>query len=398
MFIKNSVKKREDWKKQISKDIYSLDEGDYGQLDKHIENKKIILLGENSHWVSEFYTSKINLIKFLHKKHGFNVVVLESGLLEAKTIDLSNVSDTKKELKNSLLGIYQNEEMDTLFKEKNIEKLSITGMDIQPVNRHASNWVISWVKDNLKGKIGSQIEQIEDTFFELDDLFKKQEKIPGSLKGKIRETIQGYEVILLQLNRDLTYCKDLEKQKKLKIIHRGMINRQQWLLVNLKGRIGSGSLRDTFMFENIKWLMDYFKGEKLIIWSHNYHIRKNRSLLLKLFGIKTVGQLLTKKYSHGVFTVGFYGGSGSCFTPFKDLYEIDIKNKYHLELLLMEFESNNLFLPVNHHLKKKEKPWYSQNWWLLETRLLGMSPIVLKPYKFYDAIYFIRHVSPPKKL
>lgn len=190
--------------------------------------------------------------------------------------------------------------------------------------------------------------------------------------------------------------KEQISEEIIPLIHRGMVNRKQWLLVNLKGRLWSGSLRDQFMFENIEWLRNYYKGEKLIVWAHNYHIRKNRSLLLELLRIKTVDHLLAKKYADRVFSVGFYAGSGTCLTPYKDLHEITMINQYHLELLLKELNGHTFFLPTN--IGAKRNAWNKQAWWLLETRLLGMAPLVLKPIKAYDAIFFIKCVKPPQEL
>ncbi|GIN12504.1 hypothetical protein J26TS2_23710 [Shouchella clausii] len=61
----------------------------------------------------------------------------------------------------------------------------------------------------------------------------------------------------------------------------------------------------------------------------------------------------------------------------------------------MEFNRDVLFLPVNVDAIGKKRPWYKQNWWLLEMKWLGMAPLVIKPYKFYDGIIFMNHVNPP---
>lgn len=115
-----------------------------------------------------------------------------------------------------------------------------------------------------------------------------------------------------------------------------MLNRQQWLQVNLRGRFTSGSLRDLYMFENVQWLMEFNPNEKVIVWSHNYHVRKKKSLLLKLLRIQTVGDLLSRHYSKETYTIGLYAISGTCLTPLRNEFKISIQNKYHLELVLSE--------------------------------------------------------------
>lgn len=83
--------KRTEWKEQINEQLIPLDEGEWKQLDRFLEGKQIVLLGENSHWVSEYYTNKIKLVQYLHEKHGFRVLVLESGLVEASTTEFLEI-------------------------------------------------------------------------------------------------------------------------------------------------------------------------------------------------------------------------------------------------------------------------------------------------------------------
>ncbi|MBU3229865.1 erythromycin esterase family protein [Shouchella clausii] len=385
--------KRTEWKEQINEQLIPLDEGEWKQLDRFLEGKQIVLLGENSHWVSEYYTNKIKFVQYLHEKHGFRVLVLESGLVEASTTDFFGNTNLEDAMKNGLLGIYHNEEMTTLFTNEGLEDLTIAGMDVQPISNDCSQRILSCVEKEIGGHVANKLKDVEATFFELEPQIRNEVKLAKDTKKQLKQLAEGYEEVISLMENEMQAG---VYSKRLQLIYRGIVNRKQWLLVNLKGRFRSGSLRDVFMYENLEWLFDYYKGEKIIVWSHNYHIRKNRSLLLKGLGIKTVGHLLAKQYAHSLLSVGFYAGSGTCLSPYKQPYDISVKNQYHLEKLLMEFNRDVLFLPVNVDAIGQKRPWSKQNWWLLEMKWLGMAPLVIKPYKFYDAIFFVKRVNPPR--
>lgn len=114
-FVRKSTKDR--WKSQIRRTAFEInDRNDYSFVDRYIKDKRIILLGENSHGIADYFTTKTDLIRYLHQHHGFNVVVLESGLLEA-TLCKEFLKDYSpdRQIQNCLLEIYDNEEMKPLF-------------------------------------------------------------------------------------------------------------------------------------------------------------------------------------------------------------------------------------------------------------------------------------------
>lgn len=126
-------------------------EGDnYDFLDSYVSDKQIGLLGESSHGVGDYFSGKIKIIKYLHEHHGFNIVVFENGLVES-TISKERASFEEPELvlQQHFMDIYHNEEMLPLFKDSWAQNLTITGMDVQPMYREASDYYIQTIKNKL---------------------------------------------------------------------------------------------------------------------------------------------------------------------------------------------------------------------------------------------------------
>ncbi|WP_071460587.1 erythromycin esterase family protein [Bacillus massilinigeriensis] len=390
-------KTRNSWIKQIQKKASNIiEKEDYSFIDHHIKDKRIILLGENSHGVADYFSAKIDIIRYLHKNHGYNVVVFESGLIEATMckILLSNYS-AKEKIQNCFLDIYHNEEMKPFFTENWAENLQICGMDIQPTYPLISEHMLEWIRNHIDIELYDSLKKVELLFWELDKeiMFKVTKHLKSRMKGVMKE----YHKILHLIDSKRIEGQGSNDSRMFEVIHQGIRNRVQWLEVSLKGFLSSGIFRGRLMYENLEWLMNnYYKGEKVIVWAHNFHIRKTQTFISKIFGIKSVGYWLQQNYPNDFYSIGFYAGSGTFATQLRVELEIDAEKKNHLESLLNEATKQNIFLPLNLTGEAAEKNiWFNRKWWLLESGLMGLAPKIIYPNDHYDALLFFKDVHPP---
>ena len=83
--------------------------------------------------------------------------------------------------------------------------------------------------------------------------------------------------------------------------------------------------RDAQMADNFKWLFEHkFKGEKIIIWAHNFHTLKNCSYIFsneviaecEAEGINLnwighlMGEILYREYTDKIYSIGFIAYNG----------------------------------------------------------------------------------------
>ena len=80
----------------------------YKQIEKFISGKKIILLGESAHGVREFNTLRVDLIRWLHEEHKFNVVMIEGIVGPLVDTDCFNAHQI---LKNYFHSVYHTQEV-----------------------------------------------------------------------------------------------------------------------------------------------------------------------------------------------------------------------------------------------------------------------------------------------
>src|SRR5690606_36749062 len=67
-------------------------------LDSLVAGKRIVLLGESSHGTEEYSRLKFRLIRYLHERHGFRVVLFESPMTAGSFVNLALDSTVSEKL------------------------------------------------------------------------------------------------------------------------------------------------------------------------------------------------------------------------------------------------------------------------------------------------------------
>ena len=93
------------------------DFGDLMPLADSIGTARVVQIGEASHSAGTDFMTKVRLIKFLHEKMGFDVLVWESGLFDCREMDTALRSDlpVAEAARRGVFGIWVTEETLPLF-------------------------------------------------------------------------------------------------------------------------------------------------------------------------------------------------------------------------------------------------------------------------------------------
>jgi len=99
-------------------------------LDSIAVTKRIIWLGESDHRIEDFNELKIDIIKYLHEKHGYNVVVFESGFATCNLSNLVKNSLSSIELlSHSLIGVWRTNSLCDFMQYIKDHDVKLAGMD-----------------------------------------------------------------------------------------------------------------------------------------------------------------------------------------------------------------------------------------------------------------------------
>ncbi|CAM4048948.1 MULTISPECIES: erythromycin esterase family protein [Flavobacterium] len=266
----------------IKGDLKYLESNDYSFLNKILENKRIVLLGEQSHGDGATFDEKVEIIKYLHEKLGFNTIAFEGGFYD--NYKASQLFLNKKEnssiYNESIFSIWSDtQSFQDLFlyieeRAKNKDTIRITGFDCQEGVLFEKYFIsdLKTIFASRKIKVSPlQIEKIEKAFVYRDlDLiaFSKTDSI--SLYKDFDYIVGAFEKMTT-----LTLHEKIIQQ----VFKSSLANVNFEIAQIQKQKIAVQNPRDEQMAQNFIFLAETYPKEKIIGWGASYHFAKEISNL-----------------------------------------------------------------------------------------------------------------------
>lgn len=261
-----------------------------------LQHKRMVSLGEASHGAAEYNSVKVRLVQFLHEQLGYDVLAFESNLGEATAAFVQARNHTPAEMmKNSIFGVWQVEENLPLFEyiveqSKTARPLILTGMDVQGTTEPFITFTEKWFAhvDNSKAESFAQTERWYLKVHAYSDMDRFNREQPQLIaKYRLFQTFLRENKVKLQA----VYP---EHPELVSVMERVLQNRIDMLetycgrMVKLFAGIEperqmkeASFIRDQQMASNASWLAEQlYPDKKIIIWGHNYHVRKHNSTMV----------------------------------------------------------------------------------------------------------------------
>ncbi|QSB28065.1 erythromycin esterase family protein [Flavobacterium sp. CLA17] len=264
--------------KTIPGEYSTINNDDYSFLAAKLKDKKIVLLGEQSHGDGATFDEKVNLIKYLHEKQKYNTIVFESGLydqykafeeyskrkasvaiFDQSILDLW--SDTKS-FQNLLLYIED--------RAKQKDTIKILGFDSQEgllFTNHFMNDLNQVIQSRKITIAKNSLTRIEKAF-----IFRDLENIAAN-KNDSLALYQDFDLVVnsLQNIKNPTLHEKIIKQ-----VFTSKISDVDFEVMQLqKQKIAVQNPRDEQMAKNLISLSEIYPNEKMICWGASYHFSKN---------------------------------------------------------------------------------------------------------------------------
>ncbi|MFW5700957.1 MAG: erythromycin esterase family protein [Cyclobacteriaceae bacterium] len=364
-------------------------------------DKKVILLGEMVHTDETTQLMKNRIIKLLHEKYNYNVLIEETSFfntsLNYKTL---KSNDEFKWFYAAIKGDYslsnsEIERIDYLWNTKiKQDTLHYFGLDIWISNNRQITFNFI---DSILNKFGHYIVSDLDR--------EKVEKY--ILSYDIEFLVEHYSFFDDTINKILYYYqeKDVAFQilKNIRAFYEYKVNSSESKNVNKynnSGKIFDSYLtRDKQMADNVFWLLKYkYPNEKIIISTSTYHISKNLEQIKsknKFFNTGVpMGQYLYNQYKDSIYTIAFIIGEGNvgffknnCSNNkySKEIFSKLPTKKSRIESILIDRGYNYAFATFNQNISN-EMSFY-------------MHPTFHKSYKYnwsnvYESLFFIKEAKP----
>lgn len=319
-------------------------------IGEFVSDSKIVALGEPTHGTHEALKFKLRTIQYLVLKKGFTTIALEEVI---PTCDIMNkvINTDNPPIKDSLMSLpfyklYKTAEMvETLqwlsaYNRKNpYKRVKFVGIDMEDIYIKTSRGLLRDYGKQHNPAIYAAVNKID---VHLDSLLKINRTKEGEMTNAadilkadfkdlhvlLRHEVKGIgsEQVLFNLTTYLKVC-------------------EQWLESRF---YADNDDRDKFMAENIKFYLENFPKEKLIIWAHNFHVANQPNKVHK-----TMGTYLKEFYKRDIVSIGFTSSQGY-YTAAHDysqkkwgVFAFEKAYKGTYEYILAKASHDTYFLPLN---------------------------------------------------
>lgn len=357
---------------------------------RKVKNKQIVSLGEFNHGSKEVFLLRNELIKYLHQKHGFKVILFESGIGELLMPDTYKKKLSATQMTYGFFSGWRTKEFRALMQYVKANDLSIGGFDVQRTGgsfRHFLREKLPLYKVDT-----SLYANLENRYTHISRLLKKRKTKFEQIAQSTQQLIRDYQKLLDLLGQHK------EKQKNCLLIVQTLRNRIYYLryrLQFLKDKNGHKrwAARDSMMAANVNWLSEnIFPGQKMIVVAHNYHIAKYNQRE------QVMGEFLKKKWGQAMYVLGVFAANGKFKGNYGKAQALSPPDEQSLDIkhVINHLEGEVHFINLPNKVQKGGE-WLHAPITVKDTFINLSRGQQMTLAKHYDGLLLLKTISPPEK-
>jgi erythromycin esterase len=393
------------------------DFSDLQPLKKILRNRRIVLLGEQSHGDGTTFLAKARLIEFLHEEMGFDVLAFESGLYNCWRANqaLRSGEDPVKAVRSGVFAIWTlSEQVKPLMEylgatSRTGRPLELAGFDSQFTGSASGNHLVSDLTAYLKG-LGSGAAGEADwpAFTEKLQALTQGSWEAGEMPVPPAPEQEAFldRIEKLQSEIATSVRPDSEAPFWLQLLEStAAYARMEWEPDpgSEAGNLRVRQLRDSQMGRNLIWLAnERYPGRKIIVWAATYHAARNLDRIdpgspeLARFyqAVEPMGEVAWKILGDQMYTLGFTAYEGQVGNVFRTHppEPLDKPTAGSLEDLLFQAGLENAL--VDFRNPPRGGDWLRQP---LISRPLGYTEMKGDWTQVLDGMMFTRVMEPSKR-
>lgn len=355
-----------------------------------VGERRIVLLGENGHGVREFTLLKSRLVRYLHERKDFDVLVFEAPLFEcADAYARLGTEAIEQLMRECLLAPMHHAELRPLFeyvaaRRNGARPLAIAGSDIQ-----LRGWGPIRRPDAFRQRLASTAPTLPTSVARGDSTLMARQRLGA-------DSLQAW---ILTNGPTLRSAYDSAAAGVDDPLRQWLHNASALISRELlRSTDGSGvhppsfyEIRDEWMARNILWAADSQTApRKVVVWLHNDHARYH--MLAGPSGpVRAAGSFLREWRPEEVFSAGLLHGPGQVTSNSRRVLTVSELPAGSIESTLLASPHAAAFLDL------RSGPDWFRTWGTAEHPILraGMTVERLRPAVEFDALFWVRSAHPP---
>jgi erythromycin esterase len=384
------------------------DDDDFADLLPLIEkigDARVVALGEQSHGDGAAFVAKDRLVRFLHQRMGFDVLIWESGMFDCREMDaaLRSNQPLDKALEKGIFPIWTRSGHVTPVLEyarsthATATPLEQAGFDCQFSSRASAGFgdsiaaFFSRLDPPFGDADGSPLGAVRWMVRQLDH------EEPGGTQEEVKSRREAVKALIDAIDSRGGELGRVHSAREMAFTKRVLEN----LLVYDDVRREPGgaaaadtNLRDRRMGENLVWLaQEIYPDRKMIVWAASFHLMREAATIdtgerdLNYANVVPMGQVAFDALGDDYYSVMFTASRGSAGNPFFGARELDPAAEDSLE---SDFDAAG-FAYAFLDWSDGEAGWLAGP---VNARPLGYSPMTADWTKCFDAVFYTREMFP----
>ena len=274
------------WLKENAVHLNTIEAGsgfdDMQPLKAIIGDARIVALGEAAHCNGSFSRAKHRMVEFLLKEMDFTVFAIEAtfpGALELNDYILTGEGDPERALGALVYAAWNTEEILAMVKwmrqynSTHEKKVKFYGFDVRVAGGSAKALYNYLRKTNGTNDYDKLLSIIMNPWT-AGQFIQSPKEEKDSAKEEIESLITYLENKQSVIDQKTSSERKIleHKQWTLAVQHARVLLQYIEFRSLLSNRSRATDFRDKGMAENVRWLVDYEKGAKIILWAANAHI------------------------------------------------------------------------------------------------------------------------------
>ncbi|MCI5058084.1 MAG: erythromycin esterase family protein, partial [Flavobacteriales bacterium] len=398
--------------------------GKFDFLKDEISERRIVFLGEATHFDGSTFERRSEIVKYLVEEMDFEVVLFEAGMFDLMVAngEFQKTHDAQK-IRSALWNFWKTAQWNDFYSfiEKHKQgghSLQFAGFDCKFSssygfdNHNYSKFLEQIFKDKFPEVLSNEAYREYIAIWQDIENGYQQSGIKGGLSRIRFKMTEEEKIKFRQLSQwiagQLVEIKEHTVAQMVKSNDEGILAysdlRLLKMIFNKKSIIPINNRRDELMAENIIHLLkNVYPDKKIIVIGGSYHFIRNNNLIepLKIQGIPIpeatiMGDLIYDDFIDEIYTIGFtaFEGEYGLVKPNKKGTSVKSPSQNSLEFQLASKGIAQGFVPL---ARAENEPFFSEG---TSLRLFDhQSAATSKNWSsIIDAVVFIKTVSPAQEI